>query len=52
MHGSFPRTGPSAYFHRLMPCLSLLITSAAFKFVIANMSPPTTYLTLLDKYAD
>ena len=46
---TFPR-GPTAHFHRMMPCLSMLITSAAFKFVIANMTPQTTYLTFLDKY--
>ena len=46
----FPRTGSGSYFHRMMPCLSLLITSITFKFVIANMTPKTTYLTLLDKY--
>ena len=35
---------------RLSVCLTLLLTSVAFKLVVSGSLPPVPYLTLLDKY--
>ncbi len=36
--------------NRIDVAINLLLTTVAFKFVMASYVPPTSYLTLLDKY--
>ena len=41
---------PANVAHRAQMALTLVLTTVAYKMVIANKLPPVSYLTLMDKY--